>query len=215
MAQVSEREEGKSKRLDMDGLRTSVRASLPEIEQISDPELREKVVEVHALALSETELTRIEDIPEIDYNTYQLPGGTIRDPLRNWTQAHHYRGVAQMALAIADAMEEVLGPLGINRDIVLAAGLCHDVGKAFEFSPANTARWRANPTAAGNPAIRHPVYGVHLALMVGLPEVVVHSIGAHSLHGEGALIESSLEGACVRYADHTFWKVLERVPRSD
>jgi putative nucleotidyltransferase with HDIG domain len=213
---AADRQEEKTKQVDMDALRAGVRESLPEIELISDPELREKVVEVHALALSETELARIDDIPEIDYDTYQLPGGTIRDPLRGrWTQAHHYRGVAQMALAIADAMEEVLGDLGINRDIVLAAGLCHDVGKAFEFSPANTARWRANPTAAGNPAIRHPIYGVHLGLMVGLPEAVVHSIGAHSLNGEGALIESSLEGACVRYADHTFWKVLERVPRTD
>jgi putative nucleotidyltransferase with HDIG domain len=195
-----------------EALRAGVRASLPELELISDDDLREKVVEVHALALSETELTRIEDIPEPPYESAQLPGGTFERPLRNWNQSHHYRGVARIALAIADAMEEVLGSLDIDRDVVVAAGLCHDVGKAFEFSPANDARWRADTSESGYPAIRHPVYGVHLALVAGLPENVVHSIGAHSLHGEGALVVSSLEGVIVRYADHLFWKVLERVP---
>jgi putative nucleotidyltransferase with HDIG domain len=196
-----------------DALCEGVRASLPEIDLISDETLREKVVEVHALALSQTELNRIDDIPEPSYQSTQLPGDMIEDPLYNWTQAHHYRGVAAVALAIADSMEAVLGPLGIDRDVVVAAGLCHDVGKAFEFSPANEARWLDDTSASGYPAVRHPVYGVHLALTVGLPESVVHSIGAHSLHGEGALVVSSLEGVIVRYADHLFWKVLERVPR--
>jgi 23S rRNA maturation-related 3'-5' exoribonuclease YhaM len=184
-------------------LRTSVRASLPEVDSIADEDLRQKVIEVHALALSETEFERIEDIPEPEE-------GDGASPMRFGTQADHYRGVARMAVALADALEGLYGDLGIDRDTLLASALCHDVGKAFEFSHRNQARWDKNRAFQGFPAIRHPVYGVHLGLVVGLPEQVVHCIGGHSLPGEGALIEASLETTIVKYCDHSFWKILER-----
>jgi len=188
---------------DMESLRASVRRSLPEIDEIVDETLRQKVVEVHALALSETEFERIEDIPEPE----EGPGAT---PLRFGDQAGHYRAVTRMAMGLADALEAVYGPLPIDRDILIASALCHDAGKAFEFSARNDARWKANPAVSGFPAIRHPVYGVHLGLVVGLPEAVVHCIGGHSLNGEGALIQSSLETTIVKYCDHSFWRILER-----
>jgi len=37
---------------------------------------------------------------------------------------------------------------------------------------------------------RHPVYGVHVALLVGLPENIAHIAGAHSMEGEN--LERSL-----------------------
>jgi 23S rRNA maturation-related 3'-5' exoribonuclease YhaM len=187
----------------LEELRASVRASLPEISEIGDEKLRSRVVEAHALALSETEFDRIEDIPEPE----EGPGAI---PLRFGSQADHYRAVARMAMGIADALEGVLGPLNIDRDILVASALCHDVGKAFEFSHRNQQRWSDDPARAGYPAIRHPVYGVHLGLVVGLPEAVIHCIGGHSLNGEGALIEPSLETMIVKYCDHSFWKILER-----
>jgi 23S rRNA maturation-related 3'-5' exoribonuclease YhaM len=188
---------------DMESLRASVRRSLPEIEEIVDETLRQKVVDVHALALSETEFERIDDIPEPE----EGPGAT---PLRFGNQAGHYRAVTRMAMGLADALEEVYGHLKVDRDILIASALCHDVGKAFEFSARNEARWKANPALSGSPSIRHPVYGVHLGLVVGLPEAVVHCIGGHSLNGEGALIQTSLETTIVKYCDHSFWRILER-----
>ncbi len=116
-----------------------------------------------------------------------------------------------MAVAMADALEKIVGPLGIDRDLLIACGLCHDVGKPFEFSPRNQARWRKNPAAAGYPSIRHSVYGAHIALTAGLPEAVAHTAGAHS--GEGELITRSLENTIVHYADHAFWFILERAGR--
>ena len=187
----------------IESLRMNVRRSLPELEQISDEKLREKVVELHAIALSETEFERLEDIPE----PQDIPGAI---PLRFGTQADHYRAVARMAVALADALEAVYGPLDIDRDILIASALSHDAGKAFEFSHRNQGRWKTNRALAGYPAVRHPVYGVHLGLTVGLPERVVHCIGGHSMNGEGALIESSLEGMIIRYCDNSFWRILER-----
>jgi putative nucleotidyltransferase with HDIG domain len=185
---------------DMNELRESVRRSLPEVLQIKNEDLREKVIEAWALSLSRTEYKRIEDIP---------PRGNPGTPsMRRGTQADHIRGVALMAMAMAAQLEDLLGPIGIDPDILLAAGLCHDVGKPFEFDPSNQARWKANPGAVGLPSIRHSVYGVHIALTVGLPEAVAHAAGAHS--GEGDLIVRSLENTLVHFADYAFWSVLDR-----
>jgi putative nucleotidyltransferase with HDIG domain len=186
---------------DLETLRAGVTESLPEISEISDPVLRDKVIEVHALALSETEYESIEDIPPC--------GDPGSPPMKRGTQADHYRGVARMAVAMADELERVLGPFGVDRDVLIAGALCHDVGKAYEFSPRNRARWDTDTVHAGRPAVRHPVYGVHLGLLAELPEAVIHCIGAHSLHGEGSFVEASLETRIVQYADIAFWEMLE------
>lgn len=185
---------------DLATLRTGVRRSLPEISRISDHTLGEQVVDAWAIALHETEFLTIEDIPASAH--------PHTAPLTNGTQATHLRGVARMALAMADELEDLLGPIGVDRDLVIAGGLCHDVGKAWEFSPANLQRWRENPARAGLPSLRHPVYGAHIALSAGLPEEVVHATAAHSAEGE--LIERSLETTLIHWADYAFWSVAER-----
>ena len=187
----------------MDDLRAGVLKSFPELSDIRDAALRDKVVEAWALALSQSEFSRIEEI--------RASGNPTTLPIKGGTQTQHIRGVARMALAMADELEKVVGPLGIDRDLLLACALCHDVGKPFEFSPRNQARWGKNPAETGYPSIRHSVYGVHIALTVGLPEPVAHTAGAHS--GEGELIMRSLENTIVNFADHAFWKILERAGR--
>lgn len=185
----------------LDELREGVRRSFaPELAEIGDAQLRDRVVEAWALALSETEFTRIED----------LPGSSVPDApvIAGASQVEHLRGVTQLALALADQLEGIVGPLGVDRDLLIAAALCHDVGKPYEYSPRNRARWKANPKAAGFPAIRHPVYGVHVALLAGLPEAVVHAAGAHSAEGEN--VQRSLENTIVHHADVAFWGILRR-----
>src|ERR1041384_6876350 len=73
---------------------------------------------------------------------------------------------------------------------------------AVERSQRNLPRWRANPARPGLPAIRHPVYGVHIALTAGLPEAIVHIVGGHSMYGEGSLINPSVEDLCVQHPAH-------------
>ena len=180
-------------------LRKGVRASLPELDLIGDEALREKVVELHALALSETSFSRIEDIPA---------SGVPESPLmRRGTQADHYRAVATMALGMAKGLEEVMGDLEIDYDILIAAALVHDVGKAYEFE--GWERWKRERKRTGSPALRHPVYGAHLALQLELPEPVVHCVAAHPYLGEGQFVRASVETTIVQYADVAFWKVLE------
>ena len=189
----------------MDQLRAEVHQNLPEIENISDDDLRNKVVEAWAYALSQSEFTSIDQI--------KASGNPDSPPLKDGTQSHHIRGVSCMAQGLADGLEAVHGDIGIDRDLLWACGLCHDVGKPFEFSPKNQQRWQGNVAAAGLPSIRHSVYGVHVALTVGLPEAVAHTAGAHS--GEGELVKRSLENTLVHFADCAYWEALDRVDMLD
>jgi putative nucleotidyltransferase with HDIG domain len=183
----------------LEKLRIGVRKSLPEVDQINDASLREKVIEVHARALAETPYERIEDIPA---------SGVPESPLMTrGTQADHYRGTATMALGLARGLEDVMGSIGIDYDLLLAAALVHDVGKAYEF--AHWERWKQNRSKTGSPSLRHPVYGVHLAIEVGLPEEIVHCVAAHPYMGEGSFVKASLETTIVQYADVAFWKALD------
>ncbi len=181
-----------------EALRQSVQASLPEVDQIADVHLREQVIDAWALSLSTSEFQRIEDIP--------ASGNPGSPTMTHGTQTDHIRGVTRLAMAIADTMEAQVGPLGIDRDLLIAAALCHDVGKPFEFSERNQQRWQTDPRVSGHPALRHTLYGVHIALTVGLPEAVAHVAGTHSLEGE--FVTRSLINTIVYHADHAFWDVL-------
>ena len=182
-----------------DALRTIVREELPEVEQIADSGLREKVVEAWATALSRSSFGAIAEI--------RPSGNPNTPPLKVGTQADHIRGVTRLAIAIADEMTAMFPDLQVNRDLLIAGALCHDVGKPWEFDPENQARWKGAPRAAGWPSIRHPAYGVHVCLSVGLPEEVAHMAAAHS--GEGELVVRSLENTIVHHADYAFWGTLE------
>jgi putative nucleotidyltransferase with HDIG domain len=180
-----------------DELRARVRKELPEVEEIRDPKLRDRVVEAWALALASSSFRAIAEI--------EPSGNPGVNTLRRGSQTDHIRGVTRMALALAEQLQAQLPDLRIDRDILIAGALCHDVGKPWEFDPANRRRWEADPRAAGLPAIRHPAFGVHLCLTVGLPEEVAHCAAAHS--GEGELLVRSLENTIVHHADYAFWGI--------
>lgn len=179
--------------------RPHIRAELPEVEEITDPDLRDKVIEAWALAIARSSFAAISDI--------KPSGNPDTPPLKQGTQADHMRGVARLAMRMADELKDLFPAFPVNRDILVAGALCHDVGKLWEFDPENQARWRKSPKSTGFPSIRHPPYGVHICLTVGLPEEVAHCAGAHS--GEGELIQRSLENTIIHHADHAFWRVLQ------
>ena len=180
-----------------DALRQTVTEDLPEIADIADPALREGAIEAWAYSLARSDFPRIADIPP-EGN----PGLSV---LKRGTQADHLRGVAHLALAIMAEFRRSSPEVIIDADILLTGALCHDVGKPYEFDPANIARWTADPSAAGHPTLRHSVFGAHVCLAVGLPEEVAHIALGHSL--EGQHIGVSTECLIVRHADHSWWQV--------
>jgi len=180
-----------------DALRRTVFEDLPELADIKNDELRRKAIEAWAFALSHSSFGRISDIP---------PGGNPgMNVLKRGSQADHLRGVAKLALQIADTFVAQRPEVRINRDVVLCGALCHDVGKCYEFDPENQARWADDPSATGQPTLRHTVFGTYICLVVGLPEEIAHIACAHSL--EGQHIGVSSECMIVRHADHAYWSV--------
>jgi putative nucleotidyltransferase with HDIG domain len=179
-------------------LKAQILEELPEIGEICNPDLREKVIEAWALALAKSSYRSIKEIPPAGN-----PGVMV---LVRGDQTDHILGVTRLAIKMADEFAAHYPELEIDRDIVVAGGICHDIGKPWEFDPENRKRWEASPRTAGKPSIRHPAFGAHICLTVGLPEEIAHIATAHSAEGE--LLVRSLENTIVNYADHAFWHVL-------
>lgn len=181
-----------------DALRQQIREELPEIDQISDEVLRNQTTEAWAYAIVSSSFSSIREIPPA--------GNPGVQEARRGDQTDHLRGVTRMAKAIADEMQSAYPELEIDRDIIIAGGLLHDVGKAWEFDPERRERWSSQQRRYGRPSIRHPAMGAHICLTVGLPEEIAHIAMAHS--GEGELLVRSLECMIVHQADYTFWNTL-------
>jgi putative nucleotidyltransferase with HDIG domain len=181
-----------------EALRKQVRKELPEVTQIADTALQRKVVEAWAFALAHSSFKSIRDIPPA--------GNPDTNQARRGDQTDHLRGVTRLAVGIADEMGTAYPELAIDMDVIVAGGLVHDVGKAWEFDPINRKRWKQLQKQTGRPSIRHPGFGAHICLTVGLPEEVAHIAMAHS--GEGELLVRSLECMIVHQADYTFWNTL-------
>ena len=186
--------------VDQEKIRLGVIESLPEAKEITNLELRGKIYDAWTFALSESGYERIEDIPASGAPGFPCVKGS--------TQSEHLRGVARMAVAMAKELKAVYPSFSIDLDEVMAGGLCHDLGKPFEYNPSNRRRWEADPGATGCPSIRHSVYGVHVALAAGLPEKIAHIAGAHSMEGE--YINRSAACELVHFADYTFWPTLDK-----
>ena len=181
-----------------DAHRRQVREELPEVALIGDRGLQEKVVEAWAYALVNSSFKSIRDIPPA--------GNPDVNEAKRGDQTDHLRGVTRLAIGIAKEMASAYPELAIDTDVIIAGGLVHDVGKAWEFDPANRDRWKRSQKRFGRPSVRHPAYGAHICLSVGLPEEIAHIAMAHS--GEGELLVRSLECMIVHQADYTFWNTL-------
>jgi 23S rRNA maturation-related 3'-5' exoribonuclease YhaM len=130
------------------------------------------------------------------------PGAPV---LRRGTQADHLRGVVRTAKAIGDEFRLAYPETVIDWNILMAGAVCHDVGKPFEFDPANRVRWQAAPAGSGFPTFRHSVFGMHVCLTVGLPDEVARIAVGHSF--EGLYMGVSAECTIIRQADHGWWQV--------
>ena len=182
-----------------DQIRRTLIESLPELNEIQDETLQGQVVDAWVYSLSRSSFTSIDQI--------RASGNPDTPALKSGTQTDHIRGVTRLAIAIADTLHSQFPDLPIDRDLLVACALCHDVGKPYEFDPENQKRWKSNTAGAGYPAIRHTQYGTHVCLTIGLPEEVCHAAGCHS--GEGELVQRSLHVTIVHHADYAFWRPLE------
>ena len=182
--------------MEINEIKQRVAASLPIVDEIKNAQLREKVIEAWAVSLSENGYTSIEEIEGSG-----KPGGyTIGD------QAQHVMCVTRLALAMAEIIQSSYGKdMHIERDMLIAAGLCHDVGKPYEYNIAKRALWQSEPERYGNPPLRHTLYGVYIALRVGLPEEGARGCGGDGREGER--VRGRLRATGVHHADKAGWRI--------
>jgi len=162
-------------------------ALFPELNEFQDESLKKKTIEVWKEAMLERGW-QVEDLLAMPF--------TLLIDRTEINIVDHTRAVTQTALHIAQAMEEVYqDQVKINRDILMAGALLHDVGKLFEFEKSG-AKFRKS--RSGN-LLRHPLSGAVLAAKLGLPEDVLHIIACHSKEGDGR--RATIEAIIVNHAD--------------
>lgn len=180
-----------------DADRAGVRADIPELELIGDAEMCRLAVEAWCFSLCCSDFHRISEMP---------PEGNPGSPvLRRGSQADHIRIVTRLSMAMAREAIAMWPEVRVDHDVLVTGAICHDVGKPYEFDPANRARWAADPSVAGQPSFRHSVFGMHVCLTVGLPVEVAHIAVGHSF--EGQYMGVSSECMIVRLADHDSWQI--------
>lgn len=175
-------------------IRAGVVNTIPLINEIQNEDLREQIIDAWALSLQINNYTKIEE----------MPGSGMPEADSVGDQSMHINAVVYNALSIYDNLEKAYNmKLGLDRDMLIASAVIHDVGKPYEYDKKNRARWAKNTKFTGAPNVRHPAYGVYIGITVGLAEELVHVIACHS--PEGRLVKRSGYATIVHYADDGSW----------
>ena len=159
----------------------------PELDWISNPDLREKTARTWERALELSPLTP-EDLNRIPFTLLVANCPT--------TFMEHKRCVVHIARKAAESMKEFMGnALKIDLDTVIAGAILADVGKLLEYETVNG---KSQQSKRGE-LLRHPFTGVALAMECGVPDEVCHIIAAHA--GEGDMVKRTTEAYIVHHAD--------------
>lgn len=163
-----------------------IKRIFPEVEEIVDGSLKEKTIRTlgEAIMLGGWGEEEIEHIPF----TMLIKGTKV-------SLVKHTRAVTRTAIAMFDVLKEEYGDaLQMDRDILIAGALLHDVGKFLEYVKDEEVH-----VGEFGKRIRHPVSGAALAYKNNLPYEVVHIIAAHSK--EGDFVKRIPEAWIVHFAD--------------
>ena len=160
----------------------------PIIEEIQDSELKEQVIKSWTRASNEGSFKNMEDIPF----SVAIPEAKLVD---------HIKWVMEVALFIASLVEKSMG-IFINRDLLIASVLLHDLGKAFEYQKKGNKYVKSD---IGKKFI-HGFWGTHVALEESVSKDLAHLIATHSK--DSPLHPQLLEGIILHYADFAHADIL-------
>ncbi|CQR52787.1 MULTISPECIES: HD domain-containing protein [Haloferax] len=164
--------------------RAQVEAAFPELDDIEDDGLRDRVREAWCLGLARGGWRDIEDIPYA-WNIHEV------------TNVEHVRGVTRIAVRAAEEQRDFHGA-DPEFDVVRAACLLHDVGKCYEYVDFvdDDVLDDPNPEYASG-EIPHSLSGYALAHEVGCPLAVQRAIP----HFIGEIPTRTLEAELVKSAN--------------
>ena len=160
---------------------------LPEIKWITDEGLREKVIATWIDGLERGGWTP-DDVDRMPFTLAKKVTSSF---------AKHVRSVTRICAFVADTFDEIYGgvDLKLDKDLILAGALLHDVGKLLEMEEVDGAFRKGHD----GKLVRHAFSGVALADAHGLPAEVQHMIGTHSKEGDP--FKRTPESAVLHLAD--------------
>ncbi|MBI4860106.1 MAG: hypothetical protein HY815_07555 [Candidatus Riflebacteria bacterium] len=176
-------------------MRDEIKSLLPELAEIADGSLRDKVVDVWEDALKAggwkpNDLMRIPFTLLADHVDIMF--------------LEHVRTVCKMCIAMEKVLKESYGKrVCINHDHLVAGALLADVGKLLEYDEREG---RIVKGRAGE-FLRHPFSGVGLCFKHGLPNEVMHVVATHSKEGDHGKRFS--ESIIFHHADFTDFELVK------
>lgn len=166
----------------------NVEKILPEVNEIKDEALRQKVIDIWKEASDYRGWT--------DELLMAIPFTLLAENVKI-SFIDHVRAVCRMCMAV-DEVQEVLHKerrTPVNRDHLIAGALLADVGKLLEYEIIDG----ESVKSSFGRYLRHPFSGVGLAFKHGVPEEVMHVIATHSKEGGGE--KRSPESIIFHHAD--------------
>ena len=173
-----------------------VKKLLPEVKEIKDEKLQDKVIACWEEAIAFRGWTEelLRGIP------FTLLAENVRI-----TFIDHVRAVCKMCIVLDKVLDEVHGPrkTPVNRDYLIAGALLADVGKLMKFEIID-----GQPVKSDyGKHIRHPFSGVGLAFKHDIPSEVMHIIATHSKEGAGE--KRSPESIIFHHADFVDFELVK------
>ena len=165
-------------------LREQVTDAVPELLDVRDESLREKVVRAWILGLERGGWRDVEDVPYA-WNIHEV------------SNVEHVRGVVQIAIRSAE-VQSGLHDANPDLDVVRAACLLHDVGKCYEYTAHVDDSLLVDPDPEyATEEVPHSLSGYALAHEVGCPLAVQRAIP----HFIGEIPSRTLEAELVKSAN--------------
>ena len=163
----------------------------PWIGRIASEDLREKVLDTWAKAVSRSGYRSAEDLRKMPF--------TLLTDTKGINFIEHTLAVTAGAVGLAQAQVSHIPslPYPVDMDRLIAAGLLHDVGKLLEIEPDGKGGHRKSRNGF---CMRHPISGAALAAEAGLPDEVINGIACHAKEGEGR--PQTLETVLIHQADY-------------
>jgi len=160
----------------------------PEMEWIADAQLKESCLKTWVAAADLGQWDK-DTLCRLPFVIKELKGCPV-------TLVEHVRNVTRLAVGIQEQFSIAYKEyVAVERDVVIAGALLHDVGKLIEYSCTAGSYVYSEQ----GQFLRHPLAGAMLAERCGVPAKVVHIIATHSFEGDRSF--RTPEAFIVRNAD--------------
>ncbi len=161
----------------------------PELDWITNDELREKTAKTWQLALQRSVLSA-DDLNRIPFTLLCGPDLKVSFMAHKRAVVHIVRDAGRK---VGEFFKE---ELPVNMDVLIAGAILADVGKLLEYVLDEN-----GSAVQGDYGkyLRHPFSGVALAEECGVPPEVCHIIATHA--GEGDMVKRTTEAYLVHHAD--------------